>query len=384
MESVVDAGSSDATLKNAKDVIQDDLSKINHELLKEFAVLGGNRLLITGGAGFLGYYLVQSVLHCNKSRHDRSPILVTVLDNFLRGIPKWLLKLNAQHSSIRFIEHDITQPLPDEMGDFDFIIHAASIASPTFYRRHPIKTMDANVLGLRNLLDYAVRRKKKGHSVKSFLFFSSSEVYGDPDPEHIPTPETYRGCVSFTGPRACYDESKRFGETLCVNYHAVHDLPIKVVRPFNNYGPGLKLSDRRVLPDFARNVLAEQDIAMFSDGSPTRTFCYVADAVVGYYQALHSGTDGEAYNIGTQSPEISIRELAHLTADVAQEIFDYTGGVVCRTSSDPDYLQDNPSRRCPSIKKAREELNYRPAIGLRDGIRRSLLWYRDHQEGKDV
>ena len=132
------------------------------------------------------------------------------------------------------------------------------------------------------------------------LFYSSSEIYGDPTPENIPTPETYRGNVSCTGPRACYDESKRYGETLCVNFARQHGLPIKVARPFNNYGPGLKITDGRVIPDFARNILDGTDIVMLSDGSAKRTFCYVADAVVGYYKILVKGRSGEAYNVGVE------------------------------------------------------------------------------------
>ena len=149
--------------------------------------------------------------------------------------------------------------------------------------------MDANVNGLRNLLRYFQEQKAKGKTVGGLLFYSSSEIYGDPTPENIPTPETYRGNVSCTGPRACYDEAKRFGETLCVNFATQYDLPIKMARPFNNYGPGLKITDRRVLPDFARDIFAGKDIVMLSDGAPKRTFCYVADAVQGYYKILVRG-----------------------------------------------------------------------------------------------
>jgi len=372
------------TVADGQDVVRRDLAYICKQLEADFSALSGHALLITGGAGFLGYYLVQSVLHWNQSHAGDESIQVTVLDNFLRGVPDWLSTWTDKHPSLRVLKHDITRPLPEETGKFDYIVHAASIASPTFYREHPIKTMDANVLGLRHLLDHALNQEQEGDPVRGFLFFSSSEVYGDPDPAHIPTPETYWGRVSFTGPRACYDESKRFGETLCVNYHAVHDLPVKVARPFNNYGPGLKITDRRVLPDFARNVLAGEDIVMYSDGSPTRTFCYVADAVVGYYKVLFDGRPGEAYNIGVEEPEISIRELASRTARIARRLFGYSGSVKHQASSDPEYLEDNPNRRCPSIQKAREELGYNPSLSLDDGLRRSLLWYADHQVAEEA
>ena len=142
----------------------------------------------------------------------------------------------------------MAKPLPAGLGDFACIIHAASIASPTYYRRDPIGTMDANVNGLRNLLDHFLAQKQAGRPALGFLFFSSSEIYGDPDPANIPTREDYRGYVSCTGPRACYDEAKRYGETLCVNFARQHGLPIKAARPFNNYGPGLKITDGRVHP----------------------------------------------------------------------------------------------------------------------------------------
>jgi nucleoside-diphosphate-sugar epimerase len=244
---------------------------------------------------------------------------------------------------------------------------------------YPIETMDANVNGLRFLLEYSRAQRDKGRPVEGFLFFSTSEIYGDPPPEAIPTSETYRGNVSCTGPRACYDESKRYGETLCVNFARTYDLPIKVARPFNNYGPGLKITDRRVLPDFARDVLAGKDIVMLSDGSPTRAFCYVADAVVVYYKILTRGQKGEAYNIGVEEPEISIADLAQRIAALASELWGYEGQVVREASPDRNYLVDNPNRRCPLITKARNELGYEPRISLDEGLRRSLIWYSDNR-----
>lgn len=275
-------------------------------------------------------------------------------------------------------------PLPHDIEDFEYIIHAASIASPTYYRKHPIETMDANVNGLRFLLEYSRQQKEKNRPIEGFLFFSTSEIYGNPSHENIPTPETYYGYVSCTGPRACYDESKRYGETLCINFARQYGLPIKIVRPFNNYGPGLKITDRRALPDFVRDILAGRDIVMLSDGTPTRTFCYVADAIVGYYRILVRGQKGEAYNIGVENPEISIADLAARVVDLAQNLFGYKGKVVRRLSADTDYLADNPSRRCPSIAKARNDLDYDPSISVEEGLRRSLIWYYDNRDAEDA
>ena len=369
-------------MKTARDVIETDLAELRAALSSELAELAGKHVLIVGGAGFLGYYLVQTLTSANRSGAVQPKIRVTVWDSYARGLPAWLATLAAENQ-LTLEQRSVTDPLGADVADFDYVVHAASIASPTYYKRCPIETMDANVNGLRNLLDYARRQADHGRPLAGFLFFSSSEIYGDPPAEAIPTPETYRGNVSCTGPRACYDESKRFGETLCVNFAQQHGVRVAMARPFNNIGPGLKISDRRVLPDFARDVLAGRAIEMFSDGGPRRTYCYVGDAVAGYYKILVRGRPGEPYNIGVEAPEISVVELAQRVSRTAAELFGYKGSVVCARSADASYLEDNPARRCPTIAKARAELGYAPTIGLDDALRRSLLWYRDHPSAGD-
>jgi nucleoside-diphosphate-sugar epimerase len=368
---------------SSQDVVSGDLTYIGENLREEFGRMAGKNLLIVGGGGFLGYYLVQSVLQWNHGRRGPDQVRLTVYDNFIRGVPAWLTRLQAG-GGVRLERHDIREPLPARAGDFHYLVHAASIASPAYYRKYPIETIDANVTGFRNLLEYCRRQQEVGRPVEGLLFFSSSEIYGDPTPENIPTPETYRGNVSCTGPRACYDEAKRFCETLCVNFTAQLGLPVKIARPFNNYGPGLKITDRRVLPDFARDIFAGRDLVLLSDGSPTRTFCYVADAVVGYYKVLVKGRKGEAYNIGVETPEISVAGVAERMARLARELFGYTGKVVHRPSADADYLVDNPQRRCPVLTKARTELGYQPTISLDEGLKRLLIWYHDHREGEEA
>ena len=370
-------------IDTSKEVVQSDLQYICNNLAPEFGCLSGRRLLITGGAGFLGHYLVQSILHWNSGQTGSKRIGLTVLDNYIRGVPRWLKELEGTEG-LSLVQGDITHVVPKDLGTFNYIIHAASIASPTYYRRYPIETMDANVNGLRSLLDYFKNLKSSDQEALGFLFFSSSEVYGDPSPDNIPTLEDYRGNVSSTGPRACYDEAKRYGETLCVNFARQYDLPIKMARPFNNYGPGLKITDGRVIPDFARCILEHRDIVMLSDGSPRRTFCYVADAVVGYFKILVKGRSGEAYNIGVEKPEISMADLAERIAQLGRELFGYKGRVVRQASGDRDYLVDNPNRRCPVISKARSELGYRPSVELETGLRQSLLWYYDNQTAEEA
>lgn len=367
-------------MNTAADVVAKDLTYICDQLADALPRLRGKRVLITGGAGFLGHYLVQTITHANRTRDLGAT--VTVFDNLSRGNPGWLGQL-IETKQVGFLQHDLREPLPRGLGELDFVIHAASIASPTYYRRDPIGTMDANINGLRHLLDHSKRQADAGRPMEGFLFLSSSEIYGDPDPANIPTREEYRGLVSCTGPRACYDEAKRYGETLCVNFARQHGLQVTVARPFNNYGPGLKLTDGRVIADFCRDVVRGRDIVMLSDGRPMRTFCYVADAIMGYFKVLLRGHSGEAYNIGTEAPEISMSDLAQMIATNAAALLGYTGRVITQQSRDLDYLIDNPSRRCPVIEKARTQLDFHPSVGLDEGIKRTLIWYADNPEGVD-
>ena len=340
---------------NANDIIS-GLDNLNHRF-------AGKKILLTGAAGFLGHQFVHYFMALNDSNILKTPCTLYAWDNYLRGVPQMLDDFEKRVDIIaqkRDIITDIDYPCPD------FIIHAASIASPIYYRKYPIETIDVNVTGLRNLLEYS-----KKNRIESLLFFSTSEIYGDPDPENIPTSEDYRGFVSCTGPRACYDESKRLGETLCSNFFKVYNVPVKIVRPFNNYGPGLKITDKRVLPDFFKNIINNKDISILSNGRATRTFCYISDAVEGYLKALLSDYNGEPFNIGNDRPEISISDLAELTIKISGKKLNVNYDV----SSDKEYLTDNPQRRCPSIEKARKLLNFNPKIGLEMGLKRTYEYY---------
>jgi len=329
-------------------------------------MLMGSSFLITGCAGFLGFMF----LHFLAASADKLGIKkIICLDNFILGRPDWIDNLVKEYDTIKLHAFDIINDNLEDLKDsfeIDYVLHMASIASPTFYREYPIETLDANVGGLRRLLDYY-----RESDLKGFLFFSSSEVYGDPDPAAIPIKEDYRGNVPVIGPRACYDEAKRFGETLCFLYAQEYGLPTRIVRPFNNYGPGMRLDDRRAPADFARDIIRNTDIVLYSDGSPTRTFCYVADAIVGYLKVL-TYQRFDFFNIGTENPEISIRQLAEIFVEAGRKVMGYGGGIRMEKPESDDYLRDNPSRRCPSIEKARRVLGYSPQIGVREGIERYL------------
>ncbi|MBO4659706.1 MAG: NAD-dependent epimerase/dehydratase family protein [Prevotella sp.] len=337
--------------------------------------LKDSTVLITGCAGFLGYYFMHFF---DQTADDLGIRKIIGLDNFMLGYPEWVKKLerNPKFSIQKF---DI---ICDKIADVeyaeeaDYIIHMASIASPMFYRKYPIETLDANIWGLRSLLDFYCQKPIRG-----FLFFSSSELYGDPDPDHVPTSEDYNGNVCATGPRACYDESKRFGETMCMLFAQKFDMPIGVARPFNNYGPGMRIGDKRVPADFALAIMQDKDIEILSDGSPTRTFCYIADSICGYLKILLHGKYGY-YNIGIEKPEISIAQLAEIYAKAGKEIFGYTGKVKFAVSDDKEYLTNNPQRRCPNIEKARRELGYAPSIYVEEGVARFLQYLKESEEGE--
>ncbi len=360
----------------AQDWLDEDWGRITETLGERVEAFRGKRILITGAAGFLGFGFLHFFSYLDRRFSSRGCVSIVAADNYIRGCPRWLTELTNANPHVKLVRQDITKPWQhNSEGSFDFIIHAASIASPKVYRRYPLETLDTNVSGLRHMLDLA-----RSHRSESILYFSSSEIYGDPPAEEIPTREQFRGNVACIGPRACYDESKRLGETLCYLYAKQHEVPAKIVRPFNNYGPGLRLADGRVLPDFCRDILADRDIILRSDGSPTRTFCYISDALTGYLLVLLSPYHAEPFNIGSESPEVSMRELAGMLLRTAGS----RGQVIHKPSDEVDYLTDNPNRRCPNLEKARTLLGYAPQVELESGLKRLLEWYKRFVELEEL
>jgi len=358
-------------LSTARDVVDADLALI-HAVAAPMGRWQGATVVVTGCAGFLGFYFMQYLARYGAELGVKR---VIGLDTFLLGKQPWVEELERSARGLVSIHAaDIaTVRLADIPGAADarYVIHGASIASPMFYRKYPVETMDANIWGLRGLLDFY----RDSKSLEGLLFFSSSEIYGDPDPAHVPTDEEYRGNVSCVGPRACYDESKRFGETMCWVFAAAHRMPITIARPFNNYGPGMNAGDTRLPADFAKCVLEGRDLVILSDGSPKRTFCYVADAIAGYFLCLFHGKY-DYFNIGIDKPEIMVRELAEIYRAAGADLFGYAGSVSYEVSADPDYLTHNPNRRCPVIRKARETLGYAPGVAVEDGVRRYLTFLK--------
>ena len=345
-------------------IIGEDIVAIAKNIEKECKRLSGKTLLITGGAGFLGNYLISVVDYLNKNFLEM-PCRIISVDNFITGV-KYRTK---EGPNFKAIKHNVKDPF--EVNEkIDFIMHAAGIASPKFYRKYKIETIDVATLGTKNILELA--KEKKPESV---LFFSSSEVYGDPDPKFVPTPETYVGRVSCTGPRSNYDESKRLGETMCIAYFQEHNIPVKIVRPFNIFGPGMRLDDYRVIPNFVAHALQKKPIPVYGTGNHTRTFCYVTDGITGFLKVLLSGYNGEVFNVGNDGNEISMENLAKSVA----EMFGNDTKIEKTTGPTDAYASADPKRRCPDISRIKAKLGYEPKIELKTGIKRFVEWAREAQ-----
>lgn len=328
--------------------------------------LEGKTILMSGARGFLGRYFMEIFKKMNQN-YFKKPVKIIALDNLITaGV---IGSKIDEEVNIEFINYDVTKPL-DIKQNIDHVIHAAGIASPHYYRMYPLETLDVAINGTRNMLNIAKEKKSK------FLFFSSSEIYGDPDLKNIPTSEKYRGSVSTLGPRSCYDEGKRVGETLCYIFQNHYDIHTNIVRPFNFYGPGMQEKDFRVLPNFASRIKAKLPLKIYGKGSQTRTFCYITDAIVGLFKVIIDGKNGEVYNIGNPNPEISMIDLVKTIRNVSNteipfEVIDY-----------PDsYPSDEPNRRCPDIQKAKEQINFQPSVDLNEGLRRFLNWTNENYEG---
>ena len=345
-------------------VVDSDIAEIGERLGEVADAFAGKRMVLAGG-GFLGRYFRATISHLNRHRFSE-PCELVVIDNLITTSTDEVI--DGDHCS--FLQTDVADPVDIE-GPVDFVVNAAGIASPFYYRAYPLETLRAAVDGTRNLLELAQAKGAR------FTFFSSSEIYGDPDAKNIPTQESYRGNVACMGPRACYDESKRLGETLCFIYHGHHGLWTNTIRPFNVYGPGMQESDYRILPNFASNIKAGRTLKVYGSGKQTRTYCYVTDALNGFFRVIEKGVAGEAYNIGTSGPEIGVVDLIKRIETVLDD-------AIPRDHIDyPDsYPADEPNRRCPDIRiKARLQLGYEPQIELDDGLDRYFTWADKHYTG---
>lgn len=321
----------------------------------------GKRVLITGARGFLGQNFVRLFREANRGLLKNKPVHLLLLDS---GITASIAE-DAGDEHVTWVCHDVSRAYhPDD--HVDFILHLAGIASPKWYRKFPLQTLDVAVWGTRHMLGIA-----RAHGAR-MVFFSSSEIYGDPPADMVPTPESYVGHVSSLGPRAVYDESKRLGETLVSVYASSYKVQASIVRPFNVYGPGMSRTDGRVLSNFVQAAIRGEPLTIYAGGDETRTYCYVSDFVAGAVGILLHGAPGEPYNVGNDKPEIDVAALARLVVVKAG------GAAPIHNGDAPElYPVEQPRRRCPDLRKVRHGLGYTPQVALEAGLERFIRWARE-------
>ena len=351
----------------AEFLLEKDINQIVENIKDVSNQFSGKTVLLTGGRGFLGRYFM-SIFNLLNKKVLKEKVKVIVLDNLITSgkegseIPSY--------ENIEFINHNVIKNFVTDKK-IDFIIHAAGIASPYYYRAYPLETLEVAINGTQNMLKLAELKSAR------LIFFSSSEIYGDPDSKNIPTKESYKGNVSCIGPRACYDESKRVGETLCNIYHNLKGVSTNTIRPFNVFGPGMQETDYRVLPNFTSRIKGNIPLQIYGSGNQTRTFCYITDAMEGFIRVILNGVPGEAYNIGNPNPEISVIELIKKIEAILGKRVKYN-----KVDYPDSYPADEPNRRCPDILKAKIQVKYEPKIDINEGLKRFLEWSEEAYTGK--
>jgi len=305
------------------------------------------RAVVTGGAGFLGSHLCDYLIQQGWD--------VLCLDNLITGHESNVEHL-LKHPRFRIARVDVTRYI-DVGGPIDYVLHFASPASPADYLKLPIQTLKVGALGTHNSLGLALAKKAK------YLLASTSECYGDP--QVSPQPESYWGHVNPTGPRGVYDEAKRFGEAMTMAYHRAHGVDTRIVRIFNTYGPRMRLNDGRALPNFICQALSREPITVYGDGKQTRSFCYISDLIEGIYRLMRSD-EHEPVNLGNPD-EITVLEFAErvraLTGSTAPIVF-------------KPLPVDDPKRRCPDIRKAKQLLKWEPRVRLEEGLGLTVEFFR--------
>jgi len=310
------------------------------------------RILITGGAGFIGSHLCDRFL---AEGHQ-----VIAMDNLSTGTTDNITHL-AGRDGFSFIKHDVTNYIYVE-GHLDAILHLASLPSPVDYLEKPIPTLKVGALGTHKALGLALAKKA------TLLLASTSEVYGDPQVH--PQPEDYWGHVNPVGPRGVYDESKRFAEAMTMAYHRYHGVDTRIARIFNTYGPRMRLDDGRVVSNFVTQALRGEPLTVYDEGSRTRSFCYVSDMVEGIYRLLLSD---EVYPVNLGNPdEMTVLEFAHKVLEISGS----SSEIRFVTPTD-ERTKDDPQVRRPDISKARQVLNWEPKVGLEEGLRQTIDWFRE-------
>ncbi len=322
-------------------------------------------VLITGANGFLPAYMVETLMYLNN-HHNFDITVVCLVRNLVKAQKRFAGYLKSDH--LIFLHQDVCDEIKYR-NKIDFIIHAASQASPKYYGIDPVGTLSANIFGTRNILNLAVVDK-----VESLLYFSSGEIYGIQSDESVPIQEDSYGFVNPMSIRSCYAESKRMGENMCVSWGSQYGVNVKIVRPFHTYGPGMDLTDGRVFADFVGNIVNDEDIIMKSNGLAQRPFCYLSDAIIAYFKILLVGESGEAYNVGNPNCECSILELAQTLVTLFPE--KNLKVITQITANDLTTVQmKSPLQRCtPNIKKI-SDLGWCPIVSVEQGFKRTIESY---------
>ncbi|WP_333819586.1 NAD-dependent epimerase/dehydratase family protein [Ohtaekwangia sp.] len=347
-------------------IIEEDIESLIADF-PDWEKFRNKTVLVSGASGFLPAYIVETLSYLNIKNVGLNVKIIALVRNGEKALARF--SHLRQYKFLSIIEHDVCDVFETEQN-IDFIIHAASQASPKYFNTDPVGTLNANVLGTINLVKLAYNK-----NVESFLFFSSSEVYGEVLENQIPIEEHTFGYLDPTQVRSCYAESKRMGENICISWFHQYGVKAKIVRPFHTYGPGMSLEDGRVFADFVGNVVNGRNIILKSDGSARRAFCYLKDATKAFLLVLLHGENGQAYNVGNPHEEYSIRELANLMVNIKPEL-----GIKTEVTLDKDnmqvYAKSTVSRSAPNISKMKK-LGWSPGISAAEGFRRTVLSFLD-------
>ncbi len=329
--------------------------------------LGGKTILLTGAGGMIASYLAYTAAVLNESVLDEPCTLLAATRSEPRAYPRLAPLVGVQ--GVEFVRLDCAagEGVPDR--PIDYVIHAASLASPAQYLANPLDTVLANTDGLRVLLEAG-----RQNGCEGVLFVSSGQIYGSPPDEFVPTPEDYPGMTDPLDPRACYDQAKRLGETLCAIYAREYGLPVTIVRPMQIYGPGVSPADKRAFSEFTWFAAEGRPIVLRSEGKARRSYCYLSDAAAAMWTVLLDGVPGEAYNVGCSEPLMTIRQLAEMIASIA----DPPCEVIMQIDPADSYLTGAPEVTCPDVSKlAALRGAVAPRVSPEIGFARMLRWAKD-------
>jgi len=339
-------------------IISEDLLDIFKKTRPQLLKLQGKKILITGASGMLASYLVFTLLEANRSLFKKPCHLYLIIRKKIKPF--------GYDKNITYLHLDVASKTPN-VKDIDYIIHAASKAAPKLFKEHGIDTINANISGLMNLLNIS------GKKLHSFLYFSSGEIYGSIK-DNKPVPENYLGITDHLNDRACYVESKKMGETICLNYFKENKVPVKIVRIFHTFGPGLNLNDGRVFSDFIANCLARKNIEIKGDKNTVRSYLYIKDAAIMFFKVLLSGVNGEVYNVGSHKNIASVEELAKIICSNFNKHYHKKIKVIVNKTNSAVY-QNAAKAVIPDIHKFIKNFAYEPDTTLDEMVGRTIAYY---------